>query len=278
VVPFAVLLCNPFPGSASTLLGSAQSFAVLGGSAVTNTGSTTLNGDLGVYPGSSISPGSTGFTFIGASTTHNTPAGLDPVSQQAQVDLTAAYIALAALSPTSNLTGSDLGTVSSALSPLAPGVYHFDSSAQLTGNLYLDFSSNPGGNFIFQIGSTLTTASASNVYVSNPSSTSGVYWQVGSSATLGTTTAFQGNIVALTSITMNTGATILCGRALARNGAVTLDTNTISDTCETDNGSLGYSGGSGEQGGEVPEPGTLTLLSMGAGAGLLLLRKFRFVH
>jgi type VI secretion system secreted protein VgrG len=152
---------------------------------------------------------------------------------------------------------------------LAPGVYFFASSAQLTGPLILNFSSNPSGSFVFQIGSALTTASGSSVNVTGGSSLSGVYWQVGSSATLNTGTAFAGNIVALTSIFLRTDATILCGRALARNGEVTMDTNTISDTCSGDNGSIGYSG--------APEPGTLTLLGMGLGAGFLLLCKFRSI-
>ena len=132
---------------------------------------------------------------------------------------------------------------------LTPGVYFFASSAQLTGTLTLNTLGNPNALFVFQIGDTLTTASASSVIFSNSLTDSNVYWQVGSSATLGTTTAFEGNILALTSITLDTGATIACGSALARNGAVTLDTNVIGGGC----GSTSV----------VPEPGTLGLLGTG---------------
>src|ERR1017187_5056523 len=122
IVPFASLLCIPFPGFAGTLT-TAQSFAVLGGSAVTNPGPTTITGDYGVSHGSSL-------TGLGTVTLTGTVHQTDAAASQAQIDLTTAYIALAALSSTSNLTGHDLGTVSTVGTPLAPGVYHFDSSAQ----------------------------------------------------------------------------------------------------------------------------------------------------
>ena len=197
-------------------LGTALSFAALGGSTVTNTGPSVITGDLGVWPGSSV----TGFPpGVLNGTQHLT----DAVALQAQSDLTTAYNAAAAQPPTQDLTGQDLGG-----KVLIPGVYRFSSSAQLTGALTLDGQGAKNSIFIFQIGSTLTTASASTVSVINGASACDVWWQIGSSATLGTTTTLRGNLMALTSITLTTGANIPAGRALARNGALTMDTNTIS--------------------------------------------------
>ena len=127
-----------------------------------------------------------------------------------------------------------------------PGVYPFTSAAQLTGTLTLNAQGNDNALWVFQIGSTLTTASASAVSMINAVSMAaddGVYWQVGSSATLGTSTALEGNILALASITLNTSATIENGRALAQTGAVTMDTNVISNVCPAPNNGPGYSGG-----------------------------------
>jgi len=146
----------------------------------------------------------------------------DAVAAQAQVSLTTQYNALASAACSADLTGQNLGNRT-----LTPGVYCFSTSAQLTGPLTLDAQGNASASFIFKIGSTLTSASGSSVGVINGGNPCGVAWQIGSSATLGTTTSFVGNLIALTSITLNTGANII-GRALARNGAVTLDTNNIS--------------------------------------------------
>jgi len=200
-------------------LGAAQSFAVLGGSTVTNTGSSTINGDLGVSPGTAV----TGFPpgLVVGGTIH----AADATALAAQNAVTTAYNNLASQACTQDLTGQDLGGKT-----LTAGVYCFATSAQLTGTLTLDAQGNGSAVFIFKVGSTLTTASGSSVVMINSGSVCNVFWQVGSSATLGTATAFAGNILALTSITETTGAS-LTGRALARNGAVTLDTNTITATC-----------------------------------------------
>ncbi len=211
------LLATPSLALAATQpnLGTADSFAVLAGSAVTNTGPTVVTGDLGVSPGTAV----TGFppgTVVGAQ--HSA----DAVALQAKTDLVTAYNDAAGQTPFVDKTGQDLGGQN-----LTPGIYRFSSSAQLTGTLTLNGQGNSNGVFIFQIGSTLTTASDSSVVLINGASPCGIWWQVGSSATLGTGTNFQGNLLALTSITLTTRANILPGRALARNGAVTLDTNRI---------------------------------------------------
>jgi Ice-binding-like/PEP-CTERM motif len=238
-----LLVFSAFANSDKSVnLATAGSYAVLAGSTVTNTGASVLTGNLGVWPGTAV----TGFPpgIVTAGTIH----AADAAAAQAQRDLAIAYIAAMALSPTATLTGRNLGGMT-----LTPGVYFFASSAQLTGKLTLNNLGNPNALFVFQIGSTLTTASNSSVIFSNSLTDPNVFWQVGSSATLGTTTSFQGNILALTSITLNNGATIGCGSALARNGAVTLDNNVIGGGCK------GTS--------TVPEPGTMSFL----GSGLILL-------
>jgi hypothetical protein len=217
------------------ILGTAESFGVLAGSTVTNTGPSVIQGNVGVSPGSAI----TGFppgVVVAPGTIH---AG-DAVASQAQIDLTTAYNSLM-LRPTQvDLTGQDLGGKT-----LIQGVYGFSTSAQLTGVLTLNGQGNSASEFIFKIGSTLTTASNSAVLLINGANGNNVYWAVGSSATLGTNTMFAGDIVALSSITLNTGASITCGRALARNGAVTLDNNTITLCVNGGSGGGGDGGGGG---------------------------------
>lgn len=250
ICAFTILLL-PFRAEAAAVLvdlGTASPFAVLAGSTLTNTGSSVVTGSLGLSPGSSI----TGFppgTVIGGSI-HNA----DAVAVQAQNDLTAAFVSAMTQPCGTALTGQDLGGLN-----LTPGVYCFANSAQLTGALTLNSLADPASVFVFQIGSTLTTASNSSVAFTNGGKGARVFWQIGSSATLGTTTNFAGNILALSSITLTTGSTINCGRALARNGAVTMDTNVVS---------IGGAGcefappgpGPGPGGNSIPEPGTGSLL------------------
>jgi type VI secretion system secreted protein VgrG len=212
----AALLVVPSSGFAQSL-GSAAMFAVLAGSTVTNTGATTILGSVGVSPGTGITGLPVGQPTGG--TVHDN----DPVAAQAQSDLTDAYNALAGMACGTDLTGQDLGGQT-----LGPGVYCFNTSAPLTGTLTLDGGGNANAVFVFQIGSTLTTATSAAVSLIGGAQNTNVYWQVGSSATLGTGSTFKGNIVALASITLTTGVA-LNGRALARTGAVTMDTNDIGD-------------------------------------------------
>ena len=226
---------------ADPVLGTAGSFAVLAGSTVTNTGTSIIQGNVGVWSGTAVTGFPPGIVSSGA-----IHAG-DAVAMQAQSDLTTAYTVAAGEEPTATLTGTDLGGLI-----LTPGVYFFASSAQLTGTLTLDNTPNANALFVFQIGSTLTTASNSSVVFENGFDDN-VFWQVGTSATIGTGTTFEGNILALASITLNTGASILDGRALASTGAVTLDTNNI---------------------GTVPEPYTWAMMLIGfAGVGFLAYRR-----
>ena len=216
----AGLACVLVPAAAQAQigLGTAGSFVVLGGASVSNTGPSVLNGDLGVSPGTSL-PGF-GLPAVVNGATHNN----DGVASQAQLDLATAYDVAAAqpVLPADDLTGTDLGNRT-----LSSGAYRYSSSAQLTGALTLDAEGDPNAQFVFEIGSTLTTASASSVVLINGASPCNVYWQVGSSATLGTTTAFQGNLMTLADISLNNGATVI-GRLLARSaGAITLINNVL---------------------------------------------------
>ncbi len=268
----AALLVGRAPPATSQMnyLSSARRFAVLGSSTVTNTGFSTIKGDIGVFPGLAI----TGYSLI--THTGSVHAG-DAVAQQGQVDANSAFVTLAALQATTDLSGQNLGGLT-----LTPGVYFFSSSALLAGNLVLDFLGNQNALFVFQIGTTLTTASASSVKVINGAPGGGVYWDVGSSATFGTGTSFLGNVIADASVTMTTGSSIICGRAIALNGAVTLDTNVISNDCSNggdystgvdDNGSQGFSGAVPVT--PAPEPASLALIATGFVAFTGALRRRR---
>jgi hypothetical protein len=207
---------NSACAQAPVVLGSAANFAVLAGSTVTNTGPTMVTiGDLGVSPGSAV----TGFPpgiVIGAQ------HAMDPTSAQAILDLTIAYNNAAgrSLCPISRI--GDLGGLT-----LAPGLYKSTSDMSITtADLTLDAQGDPSAVFIFQIASTLSTTSGRQVLLIGGAKASNVFWQVGTSATLGSTTSFQGTIMADQAITLNTGVKLV-GRALARIAAVTLDSNMI---------------------------------------------------
>jgi len=205
---------NPGPAGAGPALASASSFEILASSTVTANAGTTVFGDVGVStPGGLI----TGLP-VGQPTGGVRHAG-DAVAAQAQNDVTPAYVDLAGRACNVTLTGVDLGGRT-----LTGGVYCFATSAQLTGTLTLDGQGNPDAVFVFKIGSTLTTASNAAVLVTNGAQAKNVFWQVGSSATLGTNTSFIGNIIAQASVTLDTG-TAIAGRAFARTGAVTMDAN-----------------------------------------------------
>ena len=226
MVSVSALLIAGFGGvlaSAATTptLGSASTYAVLAGSTLTNTGPTLITGDVGIAPGTSL----TGFppgTVSGATNLANTQ------SQAAQTSATAAYLSVAGAPPTATVANVSLGGLI-----LTPGVYSAATSLSLTGAVTLNAGGNASAVFIFQAGSTLTTATSSSVVLINGAQACNVFWQVGSSATLGTSTSFAGTILALTTATLDTGATV-SGRVLAQTGAVTLDDNQVAvPTCST---------------------------------------------
>jgi Ice-binding-like len=222
----SLLLASSALGATATVgLGSAAPFSVLGGSTVTNTGPTTMFGDLGLYPGTSVTgePHVLGQTYVN-----------DQVAIEAKNSLTTAYND-AASRPTNGAAGTDL-----AGQAFSPGVYDASSSLLLSsGSVTLNAEGDPNAVFIFKIGSTLITGSNTTVSLINGAQACNVFWQVGSSATLGTGTHFVGTIMAVESITANTGATIH-GRLLAQTAAVTLEDNTITtSTCASSSSGSG---------------------------------------
>jgi hypothetical protein len=255
------------------------SFAVLGASAVTNTGATTLNGNLGVSNNSSIT-GITGFfgtlSNDGPGVANGSVYQGDAFATLANSQLTAVKSSLALMG-----AGTTLGADLTGLT-LTPGTYTVPAGASnLTGTLTMDGGGNANAYWVFQSPSTLITSSSSFVNVINTGSGAGVFWNVGSSATLGESTSFEGNILASASITMNSGVTIGCGRALAKTGAVTM----IEDTVNAGNcNSAGTPGSNGLSGGlsvdeitgvpealafspvsTVPEPESYAMLLAGLG-------------
>src|ERR1700737_3126713 len=227
----------PCPPPAAVALGAACTYGILAGTTVTNTGATTIRGDMGLSPGTSV----TGFqdppanTYVGTGT-HTAGSGLvtgtihltDPPppsptsAAAAQAALTTAYNDLAGrTAPAPATVAGDLGGLT-----LAPGIYKSTSTLGITGTLTLDGQGNANAVWIFQVASALTTLSSSNIVLAGGAQAHNIFWEVGSNATLGTNSSFNGSILALTSITVTNGAT-LNGRALARNGAVTFDTNMV---------------------------------------------------
>jgi hypothetical protein len=236
-----VLAPHAYAGPVQIDLASAAGFAVLAGSGVTNTGTSVVTGNVGVFPGTSVVGFPPGVVVNGQIYDG------DAVAMQAQSDALAAYTEAAAETGGQSLTGQNLGGLT-----LTPGIYSFSSAAQLTGTLTLNAENLQNAVFIFQIASTLTTATGSLVSFINGQADE-VIWQVGSSATLGGGSVFDGDILALTSVTLDSGASIDCGGALALNGAVTLQSNDISVE--------GASCGAGQM--QVPEPAALLVFLSG---------------
>ncbi|MCX6954063.1 MAG: ice-binding family protein [Verrucomicrobia bacterium] len=224
-------------------LGSAATFGVLGATSVTSTGTTVISGDVGISPGVSV----TGSPSIVNGTVHLN----DSTAQSAQADLTTA------INFASGQAATVTGVTAFAGSTLLPGVYHSATTIGVTGTVTLDGNGSSDSVFIFQIGSTLTTAVGSQILLTNGARAENVFWQVGTSATLGNSSIFVGSVLAFTSVTVNPGATI-DGRILASTGAVTLDSNAISVPVAA-----------------IPEPATTTALAGGVIGLLVAARKLR---
>lgn len=222
VITFVGFAGSPaFAAATAINLGSATPYAVVAGTTITNTGSSVITGNIGLSPGTSI----TGFP---PGLVAGTTGAADATSLAAQTSSTAAYGVAASATPFTTVAGGDIGGTT-----LSPGIYRAASAMQLTGPVTLNAGGDASAVFIFQAGSTLTSASGASVVLEGGAQACNVFWQVGSSATLGSTTSFVGTILALASVTLNSGATV-DGRLLAQTGAVTLNDNTITvPTCAT---------------------------------------------
>ncbi len=250
---------------ATPILGSTENFAVLGSSTVTNVPTSTISGSVGVWSsgganaitGFSSSPG---VAVSDPQVTNGTVQAGTTEAMVAQGDLTSAINSLGLMGAGTTLASYDLAGLT-----LTPGVYTVPAgTSNLTGALTLDGLGDINAEWVFQMESSLITSPNSSVNVINTGAGAGLFWDVRSSATLATATSFQGNILALTSITLNTGASIGCGRALASTGAVTLDGNTITAFgCDQSTGGYGSNGFSGATVASVPLPTVLPLLGTG---------------
>lgn len=235
----SLFLASSAQAATAVGLGTADSYALLAGSGVTNTGPSVINGDLGSSP----TPAVTGFGGAPNGTVNGSTHQADAAAGQAQADLTTAYDNAAGQGP-ANTLATELGGQT-----LTPGVYNSQSGTfGITGALTLNAKGDPSAVFIFQTASTLISASASQVNLINGAQPCNLFWKVGSSATLGTSSAFAGNILALQSISLNNGVAV-SGRLLARNGAVTLINDTVTRAACTTSGT-GGGGGVGGGGGK----------------------------
>jgi len=227
--PLFLLALLPLVAAGTAGAQSFDTFAVLAGQSITNTGAGTfIDGNIGLSPnGASSITGLLPIQVTGTIYAADDTGGNAGIAAQAKTDLSNLYTLEQGQSPTQDLTGQDLGN-----RVLTPGVYTFGSSAQLTGTLTLD-GQNTNAPFVFIIDSTLTTAADSAITLIHGALGSNVYFVVGSSATLGTRTAFAGRILAQATITLNTEASINCGGALAETGSVTLETNFISSVASS---------------------------------------------
>jgi type VI secretion system secreted protein VgrG len=253
------------PAWAQTILGSSGNYAVMAGGTVTNTGTTTVNGSLGAagFPGA-------GYTLTGG-------AQVSPITAQNQADFLRAFNGLADLTPTANLTGLILGTTAGAVT-LTPGVYKFDSVAQLTGTLVLDAQNQPDAVWVFQIGTTFTSAADAAVSLVNPAAgsaaTNGLFWRIGTTTTVGANSVLMGNFLSGTTFTFGSGASISAGRALTGTDTMTLASNSF----DFIGASSGYSGGlafagSGTSIVAVPEPSAYALLAGITTLAVIIIRR-----